>query len=67
MQGGEFLDLVGGNSTLRERLLELEAALTQTTDSSYHRCRHAVSVLRDLCRFLEAESQHHFWAEETLL
>ena len=65
MQGGEFLELVGGNSTLRERPLELEAALTQATDSSYHWCRHAVGVLRD--RFLEAESQHHFWAEETLL
>ena len=67
MQCEEFLDLVRGNSILRERVSDLEVAVTQTTDSSYYQCRLAVSVLRDLCRSLEAESQQHFWEEENLL
>lgn len=64
----EFLDIrVRENGILRERALNFEVALNQTIDSSYQRCRHAMSVLHDLCRFLEAESQHHFWLQESVL
>ena len=68
MQCKEFLDIrVRENGVLRERSLDFEVALNQTIDSSLHRCRHAMSVLHDLCRFLEAESQQQFGEEETLL
>lgn len=68
MQCEEFLDiLVRENSILRERVLGLDLALNQTTDSSYYQCRRAISVLRDQSQFLEAESEHHFWQEENLL
>ncbi len=40
------------NRILRERAADFEVALNQTIDSSYHRCRHAMSVLQDLCRLL---------------
>jgi len=55
------------NSISRGRSLDFEAALDQTTGSSYHQCRHALSNLRDLCWVLGNETRDQFWQEETAL
>lgn len=68
MHGREILEnLLQEHATLRDRLLEWEAALSQATASSYGQCQHAVSVLRELCRLLEHELRHHVREEEIIL
>lgn len=68
MRSKQFVNiLTKKNRIMRGRLLDFEAALHQTTGSSYHQCRHAVSDLRDLCRVLENETRYQFWQEEAAL
>lgn len=68
MRSREFVNtLREKNSIIRGRLLDFEAALDQTTGSSYHQCRHAISDLRDLCWVLGNETRYQFWQEETAL
>lgn len=68
MRSKQFVNiLTKKNRIIRGRLLDFEAALDQTTGSSYHQCRHAVSDLRLLCWVFRNETQLHFWQEETAL
>jgi len=55
------------HASLRERLRDWSAALTQAADGSYGQCQHAVTILSGVCRFLEYETTHHFRQEETAL
>jgi len=68
MQGQEILrHLMNDHSRLRTELREWEAALEQSSGSSYGQCQHALAVLQELCRALAYECQHHFREEETVL
>ncbi len=68
MEGQQFLQrLTDDHARLRAELREWEAALEQSSGSSYGQCQHALAVLRELCRALAYECQHHFREEETVL
>lgn len=66
--GREILEeLLEEHARLRDRLRDWDAALSQTIGSTYSQSQHAVNVLRELCRFMEHQSRHHFHQEETVL
>jgi len=68
MEGQDFLAaLAQDHAALRERLLAWEAALGQANGSSYGQCQHALGVLREICRALAHECDHHFREEEQVL
>lgn len=68
MQGREFFDtLTNEHAELRERLRAWEAALSQANGASYGQCQHALEVLREICRALAHECDHHFREEEMVL
>jgi len=68
MHGKDILQhLMDDHSRLRTELREWEAALEQSSGSSYGQCQHALAVLQELCRALSYECQHHFREEETVL
>jgi hemerythrin-like domain-containing protein len=68
MQGQEILrHIMDDHNRLRSELREWEAALEQSSGSSYGQCQHALAVLQELCRALAYECQHHFREEETVL
>ena len=68
MQGQEILrHLTDDHNRLRTELREWEAALEQSSGSSYGQCQHALSLLREICRVLAHECDHHFRDEEVVL
>ena len=68
MHGKDILQhLTDDHSRLRAELREWEAALEQSSGSSYGQCQHALAVLQELCRALAYECRHHFREEETVL
>lgn len=68
MQGQEILQhMMDDHARLRAELRESEAALEQSCGSSYAQCQHALVLLRELCRALAFECQHHFREEEAVL
>ena len=68
MRGQEIIQqLTADHARLRQELREWEAALEQSAGSSYAQCQHALVVLRELCRALANECQHHFREEENVL
>lgn len=68
MEGRGFLEtLAQDHAGLRVQLREWEAALEQAAGSNYGQCQHALSVLRDICRVLAHECDHHFREEEMAL
>jgi hemerythrin-like domain-containing protein len=68
MDGREFLEtLARDHAALRQRLREWEAGLEQANGSSYGQCQHALGVLREVCRVLAHECDHHFREEEQVL
>jgi hemerythrin-like domain-containing protein len=68
MEGRDFLEtLAHDHGELRGQLREWEAALEQAAGSNYGQCQHALSVLREICRVLAHECDHHFRDEEMVL
>jgi len=68
MEGQHFLEaLAQDHAGLREQLREWEAALEQAAGSNYGQCQHALGVLREICRALAHECDHHFREEEMAL
>lgn len=68
MQGREILfGLKRQHAELRDHLQEWAEALNFAGGGDYGQCQHAVTVLRDMCRFLETEMAHHFREEEMVL
>lgn len=57
----------GRNAILRQRLLDLDAALYRVREGGYTQCVDTLTVLRDLCRFFAYECQDAFREEETQL
>lgn len=55
------------NGVLRQRLLDLDAALYRITDTGYKQCLATIAVLRDLCKFFAYETQNRFQEEESRL
>ena len=61
MKGINVMDaLLQENGSVRDRLLDLEEALTKVTVGSYSECRRAVYVMKNLCRFFEQDDRHLF-------
>jgi hemerythrin-like domain-containing protein len=68
MQGKEILgQLLYEHSLLRDRLAEWTAALQLAHGGNYEECQKAVSVLRNMCHYLESEMAHHIREEELVL
>lgn len=68
MQGRDIVEsFLSDHGLLREKLREWTAAQNQAADGPYGQCRHAVTVMRGLCRFVEHEISHHFREEEAIL
>lgn len=62
-----FQTFLEEHRVLRSKLREWTAAESQASSGSYGQCQHAVSVMRNLCAFVEHEIAHHFREEEICL
>jgi len=68
MQGKEILgQLLYEHTLLRDRLAEWTSALEHARNGNYEECQKAVSVLRNMCHYLESEMAHHIREEELVL